>query len=139
MRQFVTILAIVNLFMAMSYAQEYQPDHRTIFVSASGKQPGDGSFAKPFQNLQTAIDSAKSGDEIFVQPGRYTAKPSPYIEDLCGNCLDARTRVNASRGFVIEGKAITIKGVDPDSVVLVTSAGYGVLFLDSWGSTIEGW
>jgi hypothetical protein len=138
MRQFVTILAIVNLFMAMSYAQEYQPDHRTIFVSASGKQPGDGSFAKPFQNLQTAIDSAKSGDEIFVQPGRYTAKPSPYIEDLCGNCLDARTRVNASRGFVIEGKAITIKGVDPDSVVLVTSAGYGVLFLDSWGSTIEG-
>jgi hypothetical protein len=138
MRQLITVFAIVSLFMALSYAQEYQPDHRTIFVSASGKQPGDGSFAKPYQSLQTAIDSAKSEDEIIVLPGTYTAKPSPYIEDLCGNCLDARTKVNASRGFVIEDKAVTIKGANPDSVILVTGAGYGVLFLDSWGSTIEG-
>ncbi|TFH64444.1 MAG: hypothetical protein E4G91_05755, partial [Candidatus Zixiibacteriota bacterium] len=98
MRRIITVFVIVSLYTALSCAQVYQPDHRTIFVSASGQQPGDGSFAKPFQNLQTAIDSAKSGDEIFVQPGTYAAKPSPYIEDLCGNCLDARTKVNASRG-----------------------------------------
>jgi hypothetical protein len=138
MRQLVKIFTVVGLMVATLFAREYQPDHRTIFVSVSGKQPGDGSFARPFQNLQTAIDSAKSGDEIIVGPGTYTAKPSPYVEDLCGNCLDARTKVIASRGFVIEGKAVTIKGVNPDSVVLVTGAGYGVLFLDSWGSTIEG-
>lgn len=138
MRQFIIILVTFSLFLALSYAQEYQPDHRTVFVSASGKQSGDGSFARPYQDLQTAIDSSKSGDEIILLAGTYTAKPSPYIEDLCGNCLDARTKVNASRGFLIEGKGINIRGVNPDSVVLVTGAGYGVLFYDSWGSTIEG-
>jgi len=138
MRHVVKILAVVGLLVATSIAGEYQPDHRTLFVSTSGEQPADGSLAKPFQNLQTAIDSAKTGDEIIIGPGTYTAKPLPYIEDLCGNCLDARTRVTASRGFIVEGKAVAIKGVDPDSVVLVTGAGYGVLFLDSWGSTITG-
>jgi hypothetical protein len=130
--------AVAYVILASSYAQPYRPNQRLLFVSETAKEPGDGSSAKPYPDLQTAIDSAKTGDQIIVLPGTYAAKPMPYIEDLCGNCLDPRTRVNAIRGFLIENKAVEITGVDPDSVVLVTGAGYGVLFLNSWGSTIEG-
>lgn len=131
-------LATICLTLVSSNAQQLRPSHNTVFVSATARQPGDGTLTKPYQDLQTAIDAAKSGDQIVLLPGTYAAKPASYIEDLCGNCLEARTAVNASRGFIIEGKSLTITGVDPDSVLLVTGAGYGVLFLNSWGSTIEG-
>ncbi len=138
MRQIVIVLATVGLVLAASCAQQYHPDHQTIYVSATSKAPGDGSFVNPFADLQQAIDSAKSGDEIVVLPGTYTATPAAYAEDLCGNCLEPRTTVAATRGFLIAEKALTITGVNPDSVILSTGAGYGVLFLNSWGSTVTG-
>lgn len=86
--------------------------------------------------LQWTFYSAADGDTIFIAPGTYEATPAPYIEELCGNCEEHKTRVEASRGFLIKDKALTIIGSGKDSTILVTKAGYGVLFENSRGSMI---
>jgi hypothetical protein len=89
-------------------------------------------------DLQAVIDRAASGDTILIGPGVFRAKPVPFLEDLCGNCQDHRTQVEASVGFLVAGKALTIVGAGAERTVLETSAGYGVLFLDSWDSVLRG-
>ncbi len=97
---------------------------------------GSGSEANPFRDLQYAIDFTKDGDEIFIKPGTYEAHPDSYPEDLCGNCETHKTYVKASRGFWIKDKALDLRGSGSDSTVLITKAGYGVLFDHSRGSVI---
>jgi hypothetical protein len=99
---------------------------------------GTGIKEDPFRDLQIAIDSAKDGDQIVILPGKYEAKPSSYIEELCGNCQEHKTQVNATRGFLIKNKSVHLIGSGPEETVLVTSAGYGILFENSRGSSISG-
>jgi len=99
---------------------------------------GSGAAEDPFRDLQTAIDSAMDGDQIIILPGNYEASPEPYIEELCGNCQEHRTQVNATRGFLIRDKAIHLKGSGIEQTVLITNAGYGILFERSRGSSITG-
>jgi len=99
--------------------------------------PGKGTVTEPFGDLQYAIDRASDGDVLQVAAGQYIAAPAPFVEDLCGNCLEHQTSVQATRGFLIEGKALRIQGTGAEKTVLVTNAGYGVLFLNSRGSVIE--
>jgi len=133
----VAALLLISLTSLLSCAEQYVPDNNTIFVSSRSSYEGDGSFRTPFTDLQQAIDAAKSGDKIMLLPGIYKAKSEKFVEDLCGNCLNAQTQVYATRGFLIDDKAVTISGKNADSCVLVTNSGYGVLFLHSDGSVIE--
>lgn len=118
-----------------------------LFVEAEGNKTwyvddigdgkvGSGSQEDPFRDLQDAIDFAKDGDRILIMPGTYEAHPDSYPEDLCGNCETHKTYVKASRGFWIKDKAVELVGSGMDSTVLVTKAGYGVLFDHSRGSVI---
>jgi hypothetical protein len=97
---------------------------------------GLGTKDEPFRNLQIALDYVFDGDKILIMPGTYTARPDSYPEDLCGNCQTHKTYVKATRGFLAKDKALEIVGSGADSTVLVTKAGYGVLFDHSRGSTI---
>lgn len=99
---------------------------------------GSGMMESPFRDLQTAIDSAQDGDQIIILPGSYEASPAPYMEELCGNCQEHRTQVNATRGFLIREKAIHLVGSGPEQTILMTNAGYGILFEKSRGSSITG-
>jgi hypothetical protein len=111
---------------------------RTIFVEGSWLGvAGTGTAYDPYGDLQRAIDEARDSDTLIVKAGVYPAKPQPYTEELCGNCQDHRTTVNASRGFLIEGKVLIIRGEDAARTTLITNAGYGVLFLNSRGSRLE--
>ena len=118
-----------------------------LFVKAEGSKiwyvddlgdgkPGFGSENDPFRDLQYAIDLAKDGDKIVIMPGTYEAHPDSYPEELCGNCETHKTYVKASRGFWIKDKALELKGNGVDSTILITQAGYGVLFDNSRGSVI---
>jgi poly-gamma-glutamate capsule biosynthesis protein CapA/YwtB (metallophosphatase superfamily) len=97
---------------------------------------GIGSQNDPFRDLQTAIDSANDGDKILIMPGTHEAHPDSYPEELCGNCEKHKTYVKATRGFLIKDKALEIVGSGIDSTILITKAGYGVLFDHSRGSVI---
>jgi len=111
--------------------------HYTLYVDdIKDEKVGAGIKQEPFRDLQYAIDQAKNGDRIIILSGRYESHPQVYVENLCGNCQDHRTQVNASRGFLIKDKGIHFVGSGPDSTVLVTKAGYGVLFENSRGSVI---
>jgi len=80
-------------------------------------------------DLQGVINYAKSGDTLLLGAKSFEAKPTQFTDPLCGNCLDSRTAVEASYGFVIRGKSLTIIGADRTTTRLVTNAGYG-LFID---------
>lgn len=99
---------------------------------------GLGSEESPFRNLQIAIDKAGDGDFILIQPGTYEAQPADYVENLCGNCQKHRTPVRATRGFLVKNKALHLVGTDREKTILVTKAGYGLLFDSSCGSVVSG-
>jgi parallel beta-helix repeat protein len=98
---------------------------------------GTGSSFDPYGELQYAIDQAADGDTLFLRPGIYSARPQAFDEELCGNCQQHRTKVSASRGFLIKDKALHLTAEDAEKTTLITSAGYGVLFLSSRGSGLE--
>lgn len=95
--------------------------------------PG-GDVNAPFP---LALDNALSGDTIVLKRGRYEAKAKPLTENICGNCEDPHTVVEATVGFHIKGKSLVIKGEARDSTFLVTNAGYGILFEESYGSLLS--
>jgi parallel beta-helix repeat protein len=84
-----------------------------------------------------ALDNAGNGDTIMLQKGTYEARQQPFTEAVCGNCENPSTVVEATVGFHIKGKALIIKGEARDSTVLVTNAGYGILFEESYGSVLS--
>jgi hypothetical protein len=88
-------------------------------------------------NLQQAINLAGSGDTLLLGAHHYRAEPARYVEDLCGNCQDHATKVHATRGFVIDGKHLFIRGMKRGESVLETRAGYGLLVINSGGCVLE--
>ena len=98
---------------------------------------GDGSTVNPYRDFQVAIDKADDGDTLLLAPGNYVSQRFSFREKLCGNCQDHKTDVQASRGFLIENKGLTIIGSGTDSTILLTNAGYGVLFMRSYDSQIS--
>ena len=110
---------------------------KTWYVDDQGDgKVGSGSKEDPFRDLQYGIDFAKDEDRILIMPGTYEAHPDSFPEELCGNCEMHKTYVRASRGFLIKDKALELVGSGMDSTILITIAGYGVLFDHSRGSVI---
>ncbi len=109
----------------------------TFFVDdLSDGVAGTGAADNPYRILQLAIDVAADGDVLVIRPGTYEASPSELTEPLCGNCEEHVTDVQATVGFLVEGKGIHLIGSGPDETVLVTNAGYGLLFVDSRSSHV---
>ena len=103
----------------------------------AGGGRGKGTKSDPYREVQVGIDAAKDGDTLLISAGRYISQRYSFREKLCGNCQEHKTDVQASRGFLIENKRLTIIGASSDSTVLVTNAGYGVLFMNSRDSEIS--
>lgn len=105
------------------------PPDRQLEIDSTGIVI-DSSFSGS-THLQKAIDGAAEGDTLLLEAGIYYADPKPFTDPLCGNCLEHKTAVAASTGFVVKDKSLTIIGRGRDSTVLVTHAGYGVYFAGS--------
>ncbi|MCK4385693.1 MAG: right-handed parallel beta-helix repeat-containing protein [candidate division Zixibacteria bacterium] len=136
MRKILTMV-LLNSILLTSFLFVKAEGNKTWYVhDLEDGKPGSGSKNDPFRDLQYAINFAEDGDKIVIMPGTYEAHPDSYPEDLCGNCETHKTYVKASRGFWIKGKALELIGSGMDSTVLITQAGYGVLFDHSRGSVI---
>ena len=111
---------------------------KTITVIPESDMPFETRMYPPATegNLERAIRNAHAGDTLFLKNGVYEASQKPDIEYSCGNCEGEFTRVEATVGFRVDGKPLTILGEHQDSTVLITNAGYGVLFDHASGSTI---
>ena len=130
-------MVLLNSILLSSFLFVKAEGNKTWYVDDLGDEKvGIGSKDDPLRDLQAAIDSAANGDKILIMPGTYEAHPDSYPEELCGNCETHKTYVKASRGFWIKDKALELKGNGVDSTILITKAGYGVLFDNSRGSVI---
>ncbi|MFY0630968.1 MAG: T9SS type A sorting domain-containing protein [Flavobacteriaceae bacterium] len=79
MKKIITILLFSFAFVANSQNKVY-------FVSTTGSDSNDGlSWITPIKNLQTALDLAVSGDQIWVAQGTY------YPDEGTGQTIDDRT------------------------------------------------
>ena len=130
-------MVLLNSILLCSFGFVKAEENKTWYVDDLGDgKAGSGSEDDPFRDLQYAIDFAEDGDKILIMPGVYEAHPDSYPEELCGNCETHKTYVKASRGFWIKDKALELVGSGADSTILITKAGYGVLFDHSRGSLI---
>ena len=131
-------LFLIFIFLLVLNSNSFAQSNRAWCVDdLKDKKLGVGSKEDPFRDLQNAFDQAKDGDTILILPGTYEEKPETYVEDLCGNCQEHKTKVTATRGFLIKNKGLNIIGNGKDNTVLVTNAGYGVLFENSRNSLIS--
>ena len=130
---------VIILLLATQYF--FSPPSQSPYVKyvrSSDKQAeSTGSRMKPYHNLQNAVNSCDDGDTLIVLPGLYKIEPEYFVEELCGNCSEHKTQVITTRGLLIENKRIAVKGSGIGKTVIETNAGYGVLFLNSYGSSIE--
>lgn len=86
----------------------------------NGDDTNDGlKWSTAFENLQTAIDSAKAGDEIWIAAGTYY--PTQKIADIYGNGNQEATN-DRHRSFLIT-KNIRIYGGFPANPTDATSIG----------------
>jgi parallel beta-helix repeat protein len=131
--------AIISMALILSCAKKVDIEGgNLIMVDAySVSENPDGTSYAPYNSLETAIEKAETGDEIYLLPGTYEATSTEFIENLCGNCEEHTTLVSATAGYHIKDKALKIRGKDKDSVILITNAGYGILFDHSHGSEIS--
>ena len=128
-------ICLIGLYASLSTA-------RIIYVEGSilngnGNGQGTGEAQTPYLDLQYAIDQAQDGDTLRLNSGIFSARPESFTETLCGNALEHKTTVYASSGFLIQNKGLHIIGSGTEQTTLITNAGYGVLFLNSRGSSIE--
>ena len=86
-------------------------------------------------DLQAVIDHASDGDTLRLGAKTFEARPTRFVEPLCGNCAETQTDVAASYGFIVKDKGLVIIGADRRQTKLVTRAGYG-LYLENANGTI---
>lgn len=91
------------------------------------------------EDLQAVIDAAADGATLQLAAGTWTATPADWADPGCGNCSDAdfANGAAATRGFLVEGKALHLVGASREETVLVTGAGYGLLFVGAGESSVR--
>ncbi len=88
-------------------------------------------------NLQSVLNLAQDGDTVVLYANTFKANPVAFTDPLCGNCLDPKTPVNATVGFMVKNKSLVIMGIDRRNCKLVTLAGYGLYFENSPNSIVK--
>jgi hypothetical protein len=93
--------------------------------------------ARGGENLARALSGAAPGTLIRLEAGLYELVPQAYIEPTCGNCEVESTQVQATTGLVVSGRRLRILGPDTGDAVIRTRAGYGLLFEECSGFSLE--
>ena len=88
--------------------------------------------------LQEVIERADGPLTIELPAGYYVLSPSRYEDPSCGNCEDPKTPAHATRGLRVHGHGIHIRSSEPEGAVIVTRAGYGILFDGCEDCSLEG-
>ncbi|MEE2780472.1 MAG: right-handed parallel beta-helix repeat-containing protein [Myxococcota bacterium] len=110
-----------------------------VYVSALEGESGSGTPEDPYRDLQVALNAAPDGAQIQIMPGTFEATASPYADPGCGNCDDAsfHNGADATKGFYVEGKSLHLQGSGAGLTILVTNAGYGLLFDGAGSSSVR--
>ncbi len=131
---FVAGTQITHVLLNMSYRVHLLA---VVFLLVlSGRAGASTLTVERGSDLQAVINYARDGDTLMLAGKSFKAKPTAFIEPLCGNCQDPQTEVRASYGFIVRGKSLVIIGRNRVTSQLVTNAGYGLYFEDSPNSQV---
>lgn len=88
--------------------------------------------------LQQAVAAIGEPTVVVLRPGHYTLLPDAFTDSTCGNCEEPGTPVPGTVGLRLAMPGVRIVGPGPDSAVIHTNAGYGLLFDGCRGCGLEG-
>lgn len=108
-----------------------------IFLFGIGEVPAVSLTVERGSDLQGIINYADNGDTLILGAKTFEVRPTPFMDSLCGNCLNPHTPVPASYGFILKDKALVIIGQDRRLTRLVTNAGYGLYVENSQGAVLK--
>lgn len=77
-----------------------------IYVSTSGKDSNSGSKSSPYASLQKAVDSASSGDTIYLRGGTYTFTTNVQINSVCSASAPCVMRAYPGESVVLDGESL---------------------------------
>lgn len=92
----------------------------------------------PADDLKSIVARVAPNTILRLSGGQYELTPEPYSEEICGNCQDPHTRVEATVGLKVTGRSIALVGDPLDPAVIHTRSGYGILFEDCADCRLEG-
>lgn len=122
------IIGIFILFGSVFFLMTGKCHADTIHVDIRADCPGDGSQAKPYHNLTTAVNAAEAGDIMIVQSRIYPVDPQESL------IISKPLIITASGGPVVIGQGQTVfleidkmQGTEfPPKIVTATSTGCSV-------------
>lgn len=122
-RRFIVTIMVMTLLLCLGLSQvwgasQYKGTTLYVNVSATGENTGD-SWTNAFTDLQTALDSAISGDQIWVAAGTYT--PSITIDgasDPRKAAFVLKSGVEVYGGFTGNEKKLFKRQLNPSLTVL---------------------
>jgi len=88
-------------------------------------------------DLQQLIDDAEDGATVTIPEGTFTIEATVLSAVPCLNCEDDKP-LTTTRGLLVSGKAVHLIGRGADRTRLRITASYGLVFLDSRGSSVQG-
>lgn len=122
-RRFIVTIMVMTLLLCLGLSQvcgapQYKGTTLYVNASATGENTGD-SWTNAFTDLQTALDNAVSGDQIWVASGTY--KPSSTIDgasDPRKAAFILKSGVQIYGGFTGSEKQLHKRQLDPSLTVL---------------------
>lgn len=91
----------------------------------------------PGDDVQALLDTLHGPAVVDFAPGDYHLAGIPFTDSTCGNCQDPDEDVPATRGLLLRGDSIDLRGTTAGEVVIHTHAGYGVFFDGCNGCTLS--
>lgn len=105
MKHTMNLLPIKQIVLLMVTAMAFPVGAAELYVAKDGKDSNPGTFSAPFETIQKAVDTAGSGDTVYIRAGR-------YHESVKFN------KINADAGKPItftayKGEKVTLDGSEP--------------------------
>ncbi|MBR9991035.1 MAG: right-handed parallel beta-helix repeat-containing protein, partial [Gemmatimonadetes bacterium] len=133
MTRLPALLPLLALACASCAPVGSEPGDATARRDMATATPADGPGA-----LQRAAGALRDGRALELRAGTYVLEPAAYTDPSCGNCEDPAETVPATLGLRLTGRGVSLRGVQRDSVVIDTRAGYGILVEDCTDCVIRG-
>ena len=91
-------LCLVQPFLANAFFQEAPGSGKVIYVSKSGNDAADGSFARPLLTISQAVLKAGPGDQVIIRKGIYREF---VILNRSGASEQQRITIKAAKGETV--------------------------------------
>lgn len=127
-------LCLAQSFLVNAFFQETPSSGKLIYVSKSGNDSADGSFARPLLTISQAILKAEPGDQVIVRKGMYREL---VVLNRSGASEQQRITIKAAKGETVsirgseQAKSWTKEKNGIWKLLIDTSSFKGIIFFNN--------